>query len=175
MLGLVGLLIVNCLIETPLGAQSRDVSGSGYEGIIIPADSTAWGPRRFPPSGSSKANAWTPDPSDVVVFEERLPMFLAEMVEDPSKLLDASRRSRQLPLLPQLSANLKTIKRRYFGVRDDHTRVLVVHLLEADGPTWEKWRTGKLAAMTDGACFNAWVEFDLDARRFLSLHCDAFA
>lgn len=158
------------------------VSGPGYEGAIIPASSPSHSMFfiGLMESGMSRADtdrftAWTPTPSDIALVERHVAAFVALAATASSPVIEglsAMNRRSVLAGLPWLAANIQTLKRNYYGIKEgDVRRILVRGFLDRS----DRWRSQAMFLMSDGGCANVWFDVNLDEQRVIGITCGASA
>lgn len=186
------LLILSLVAVTELAVSSeqrssaatsefRIVSGDGYEGAIVPASSPWHVMFRTAITRGRGANAavppgltpWTPEPLDVAATERYLAAWVERAAKTPSQIL-ASLPAEDRPQvergLPWLAANLKTLKRQYWGFKSGDVPRMAVYGAP-DDPA-QRWRF-EVRVMMGGGCGNFWLDFNLADQRIVRFTCGA--
>lgn len=114
---------------------------------------------------------WTPEPPDIAATERFFAAFIERAATDPSRIVAvppaADRRSVE-DGLSWLVANVRTLKRQYWGSRSGDGRRIAVHGAPDDAA--HRWRFEGRAIM-DGGCGNDWLDFNLTEQRIVRLTC----
>lgn len=159
------------------------VAGDGYEGAIVPA-SSLWHEwfrigitrdRIADVRPSSQLTAWTPQVADIAATERYFIQFVRRAVREPSAVLaslpEEDRRNVE-DGLPWLAANVRTLKRQYWGFSSGAVRHIAVHGEPDDAN--HRWRfEGRI--MMDGGCANFWLDFNVTEQRIERFTCGGSA
>jgi hypothetical protein len=144
--------------QAPPASPFQLVSGSGYEGAIIPASLV---PDWFKEPGVT--STWTPTAADVAGTESRLASYLGMAAQDrsvtPAIVFRPDHPPYTVDNLRDLVGRLSMYKRQYLGLTyGDQRRVLVNGLREGVNHNWRQ----QVIRVVDGGC--GYWHFDFDVR-----------
>ena len=157
------------------------VSGDTYEGAIIPASSpwhgffktglTVLTGRRADGAGLA---AWTPAADDVAAAERHVTTLVELAAREPAtvaSLVHEGMRRGTTQQLPWLAANVRSLKRQYYGIVDGSAKRLLIHGFQ---PRDDRWRSESLMIL-DGGCGNVWFDVSLSRNRIAQFVCGGLA
>jgi hypothetical protein len=145
------------------------VSGTGYEGAIIPAELM-----RLLWHGRPQPGFWTPTPKDVERLEAVVQKYLRDALRDPRAVrppinsLGTLGPPSSLEELQQLVDGLGKYRRQYFGVVRGEQRGIEVNAFLPSGLA--DWRN-EFILNYDRGCADWWVSFDAGSQQIIQFNC----